>query len=339
MKLYHGTNRDFDAFDLRFFGHGSSDGGWLGFGVYLTNDREYAASYGDVLECEVELKNPYVLTDHMYSRQPERLNKEMGTFNSRLTTKKLKELGHDGVMLTYDNSEFGGPDDFVEVCVFDPQQIKILNRPKMERRCRPIFTTIWERKIHLILEAANSFRDLTEDCVLVTFNNKKECKLCLYDAANSKALAYITGYRAAGSIWQLDRIAAEKGWGPLMNDIFLMFLNPDLVQPATMIKPDALNMWKFYYDRRSDVTKVPLPTGHPNHAQYYVDSEGAPEVSDADDMRIINTLYTMEKTAEYKRLVARSEVVLGERRLSRNAILKSGFDLFWDKYGVPAKAA
>lgn len=70
LILYHGTKKDFNEFDLRFFNSGSSDGGWLGYGIYLTNDYEYAESYGDVLECKVNITNPYILEDYLYSIRP-----------------------------------------------------------------------------------------------------------------------------------------------------------------------------------------------------------------------------------------------------------------------------
>lgn len=131
LILYHGTKLDFNEFDLKKFGWGSGDGGWLGYGIYLTNDYDYAESYaknGYLLTCEIQINNPYILTDFRYSYQPLRLNNELETFNSKATTKKLKEMGYDSVMLNYDNTEFNGPEDFIEVCVFNPEQIKILDK-------------------------------------------------------------------------------------------------------------------------------------------------------------------------------------------------------------------
>jgi len=72
------------------------------------------------------INNPFVLTDHMYSRRPEKLNMELGVNNSSSATKKLQSMGYDSVILTYDNSEFGGEEDFIEICVFSPLNIKII---------------------------------------------------------------------------------------------------------------------------------------------------------------------------------------------------------------------
>jgi len=38
LVLYHGSNTDFDEFDIRYFNFGSGDGGWLGKGFYFTNE-------------------------------------------------------------------------------------------------------------------------------------------------------------------------------------------------------------------------------------------------------------------------------------------------------------
>ena len=127
-EMYHGTEKEFDSFDLKFFNQGSGDGGWLGYGIYLTNDIEYAETYGDVLVCEVTVENPLVLKDELYSRRPEKLAQDLDVSNSRGVTKKLKEKGYDSVMLTYDEN-WG---KFIEICVFDPSNIKVLRRIESE---------------------------------------------------------------------------------------------------------------------------------------------------------------------------------------------------------------
>ena len=127
LVLYHGTKNNFNDFDLKYFNHGSSDGGWLGYGIYLTNDYEYAESYGDVLVCNVKLENPYILKEFSYSTRPEKLIKELGVNNSREVTNKLKEIGYDSVLLTYEDNG-----TFIEVCVFDTSKVKILKKYKQD---------------------------------------------------------------------------------------------------------------------------------------------------------------------------------------------------------------
>lgn len=137
--MYHGTNNKFDDFSLSLFG--SSDNGWLGKGIYFTNDYDYAKSYTDiniVKEVKLNIKNPYILTDSSYSRSPDKLRIELGAINSSDLTKKLKELGYDSVLLktediTYDKNDIA-QNYFYEVCVFNIEDITIINESLNENQ-------------------------------------------------------------------------------------------------------------------------------------------------------------------------------------------------------------
>ena len=126
--LYHGTKKNFKNFDLRFFNSGSGDGGWLGYGIYLTNDYEYAESYGDILECSVFLKNPYILKDYSYSTSPNKLAEELNVNSAKGISATLMKAGYDSVLLTY--SDDFKEEKFIELCVFNPSDVKILKRYK-----------------------------------------------------------------------------------------------------------------------------------------------------------------------------------------------------------------
>jgi hypothetical protein len=130
--MYHGTNTEFDKFSLKHFG--GSDFGWLGYGIYVTNDYDYAKSYtnnGNVKSIKLNIKNPYIITGYSYSTQPEKLMNELSVKSAYELTKKLKLDGYDSVMLknineiTYDkdNKE---TNIFYEICIFDTETIKIL---------------------------------------------------------------------------------------------------------------------------------------------------------------------------------------------------------------------
>ena len=127
LVLYHGTSKEFDKFSTRYFIAGSGDGGWLGRGIYFTNDYDYAESYGKVIKAEIDIKNPYILTDENYSRAPLRLIRELKVDNSTEVTQKLKEMGYDSVMLKYKDGYVQNDNEyFIEVCVFDVENIKII---------------------------------------------------------------------------------------------------------------------------------------------------------------------------------------------------------------------
>lgn len=127
ILLYHGTNRNrFEQFDLKYFG--SSDGGWLGYGIYFTNEYEYAESYcekeGYLYSVKLNLKNPLILNDIKYNR-PLMLKNEYNVHTAKDLTTKLVSLGYDGVVLCYD--EYDNGHLFYEVCVFNPTCIKIID--------------------------------------------------------------------------------------------------------------------------------------------------------------------------------------------------------------------
>lgn len=121
---FHGTNESFENFDLRYFNAGSGDGGWLGRGVYFTNDIEYAESYGLVLECSVAVDHPYVIKGYDYSKKPNKLSNELGVDSAYGITLKLKKQGFDSVLLMYEDKDMEGG-MFYELCVFDPENVVI----------------------------------------------------------------------------------------------------------------------------------------------------------------------------------------------------------------------
>mgnify|MGYP000047124005 CR=1 FL=1 len=128
LTVYHGSADDIKAFNL---GHPNrKDSGWLGEGVYTTDNAGTASTYsimkaGDenpnVMPLNLSLKNPYYATieeKHAISKR--------GKAGAREFTEQLKEKGHDGVILKYggDSAEDIGNREFV---VFDPAQVKSIH--------------------------------------------------------------------------------------------------------------------------------------------------------------------------------------------------------------------
>jgi hypothetical protein len=139
LTLYHGTPTNFEEFNTGKFGQ--HDGGYLGRGIYFTNDYSYAESYttnngennGYVLTAKIQVKNPYIVTDMIYSTRPLAFNSLLGTHNSTETTKKLKDMGYDSVILKYDSTDTYDrdeelQDEFIEICVFDTDNIEIIDK-------------------------------------------------------------------------------------------------------------------------------------------------------------------------------------------------------------------
>jgi len=131
--LYHGTSDDVVSFDLNH--PNRKDTGWLGTGVYLTDNKDLASSYsrlkrGDagpnVMPVFAKLKNPYYATlkDKQMLRDfsTDRLSK--GRSAADEWTDMLKAKGHDGVILEYKPSDTGFSEKAREIVVFDPAHVR-----------------------------------------------------------------------------------------------------------------------------------------------------------------------------------------------------------------------
>jgi len=127
LVVYHGTDKDFDAFDVSRAGE--KDSGWYGVGLYTTADPETASAYSvydemrdgspttgaNVLPVYVALRNPYIWPkDH-----PAGKNRA----ESAAITAELKSQGFDGVVVS---NEYQAPEyaAFHEVVALSPTQIK-----------------------------------------------------------------------------------------------------------------------------------------------------------------------------------------------------------------------
>ena len=129
MFVYHGTKDDVTEFDLD--NPNRKDTGWLGTGVYLTDNPELASSYADakakspkprgqnIMPLYASLQNPYMLGTEEGLKLKERLAKG-GREAADKFTEELKSQGYDGVILTYDMG-WGGDR---EIVVFDPANVK-----------------------------------------------------------------------------------------------------------------------------------------------------------------------------------------------------------------------
>lgn len=127
MVVYHGTKDNIDAFDI---GHiNKKDDGWLGRGVYTTNDPKLADMYtklknGDapnIMPMYASIKKPYMAT--LKEKQRLRASTKADIYDF---TEKLKKEGYDGVILDY-------PDGTKEIVAFDAKQIKsVFNTGKFD---------------------------------------------------------------------------------------------------------------------------------------------------------------------------------------------------------------
>lgn len=90
IKGYHGTDENFDNFDLKYFG--KHDQGDFGKAVYFSDNENTASKYGkNVKQKDIELNNPYIInTEEDYKQLWSQLAKE--TDISKLDKTELKLL-------------------------------------------------------------------------------------------------------------------------------------------------------------------------------------------------------------------------------------------------------
>lgn len=132
VKAFHGTADSISAFDIEH--PNKKDVGWMGRGIYLTNNRQIAADYSKikagrtpgVMSLFISLKNPYIAKSSEKQRIMllERSDKYAALDEARALTSRLEAEGFDGVALEYPASEVGEKYASTEYVVFDPNQIK-----------------------------------------------------------------------------------------------------------------------------------------------------------------------------------------------------------------------
>jgi hypothetical protein len=62
--LYHGTNENFNSFDIDKIGYGSGNYGHYGYGFYFSDDIREAQHYGsNVIKAYLKISNPFTGTD------------------------------------------------------------------------------------------------------------------------------------------------------------------------------------------------------------------------------------------------------------------------------------
>lgn len=122
LVVYHGTDAEFDAFDLSKAG--ATDAGLVGSGIYLTPDRRLAEGYGEnVVEGYASIQNPMIIEDGAMPDGATLLDKHNGKLTKSGAKKlnaEIKKAGHDGVIFR----AFG---EISQVVAFSPEQIKSVN--------------------------------------------------------------------------------------------------------------------------------------------------------------------------------------------------------------------
>jgi hypothetical protein len=129
LVLYHGSKDDIGYFNLHH--PNRKDAGWLGTGVYLTDDPDLASIYAkhqksgpqgpNVMPLYAKLENPFYAPLEFKEKIRNIENsqgKEAARDAADAMTRDLQDKGYDGVVFNYENNKGR------EVVVFDPAGVK-----------------------------------------------------------------------------------------------------------------------------------------------------------------------------------------------------------------------
>ena len=110
-------------------------------------------------------------------------------------------------------------------------------------------------------EAAKQIADLPEDAGLFISDNATWLNFTLYSKSENKIYGVITTSDINGSnkLQEVGRVAAEKGYGPLMYEMAMSYINPGYLMPSRDgdIRGEAWSVWEKFYQRK-DITKKTL---------------------------------------------------------------------------------
>ena len=134
MEMYHGSPKEFEEFKLEYAGSKLA----FGRGFYFVNDKRLAKSYsgeeGTVYSCYIKMENPYVIKspEMTFKEQLDRTRIFHKNPNAR---EDLIQMGYDGVMVKED-------DGYMEVVVFQPNQIKSVKNKTFNSLSNNIYESV-----------------------------------------------------------------------------------------------------------------------------------------------------------------------------------------------------
>lgn len=204
---------------------------------------------------------------------------------------------------------------------------------------------------NLLGEGMLTSKDLPTETAL--FQKDNRITLVLYNPMTDTSYGVISA-SLRGQNYDIDRVAAEKGFGPYMYEMAMMMaatkgkgLMPDRKGD---VRTEALNLWVRFYDR-ADVRKetiqpfdsngrwnpeysVALYTGN-NDVFDSVDeyeqwlSEVDPKTQEL--LKKYNTVYYMTPSEDFKELLGKGQDYI-KKGFRPDKAFKSGQKLFFDKY-------
>jgi len=170
-----------------------------------------------------------------------------------------------------------------------------------------------------------------------------DMNISLYDFVNGEILGFVGLSRNKDGTYYFPMIAAEKGFGPTVLEVALMFCHPNglMVSRDGDIRGDAFNVWEKMY-KRKDVIKETLPLSDKNfnfaiitgddqetyESEFEKISEFEYFIEDGfkENILIYNSKMSIVPTKDYERLISDGSL------LDHHEIYLNGRDFFTLKY-------
>jgi hypothetical protein len=170
-----------------------------------------------------------------------------------------------------------------------------------------------------------------------------DMNISLYDFVNGEILGFVGLSRNKDGTYYFPMIAAEKGFGPTVLEVALMFCHPNglMVSRDGDIRGDAFNVWEKMF-RRKDVIKETLPLSDKNFnfaiitgddqetydSEFEKISEFEYFIEDGfkENILIYNSKMSIVPTKDYERLISDGSL------LDHHEIYLNGRDFFTLKY-------
>jgi hypothetical protein len=177
-----------------------------------------------------------------------------------------------------------------------------------------IYESLAQERGFNISEAAKELID-SQDIYLVSRNNAKSA--VLYDREAEAVIGYVCFMKIANGSYQVKYAVAEDGYGPTVYDFGLMAMYPTKIAPSRWsVSDDANAVWKYYYEKRSDVLKYDMKPDDLNYKEEYTE-------------KWLNCYYQMKPTAKFNTIFKRGEE---DPALSDAALYKQGKEYFNSVY-------
>jgi hypothetical protein len=166
-----------------------------------------------------------------------------------------------------------------------------------------------------------------------------DMNISLYDFVNGEILGFVGLSRNIDGTYYFPMIAAEKGFGPTVLEVALMFCHPNglMVSRDGDIRGDAFNVWEKMY-KRKDVIKETLPLSDKNfnfaiitgddqetyESEFEKISEFEYFIEDGfkENILIYNSKMSIIPTKDYGRLVSDGSL-LDHHEIYLNIIIKN----------------